>query len=214
MENAGRQLADVTIEEAKACGDVDIHVLAAAGNNGGDGLVAARHLALRGVPVRVLLVSPAARYGPATDAGRNLVAVRACGVPVEEALDGEALSRFSRGGGRLLVDAVLGTGLEGPVQGRLEDVLLWLREDGSPVVAADLPSGIDADTGEALGPAPRCAATATFLAPKKGLLQGEGRRCAGRIRLCDIGVPWRLAVRPEDVPADWEGVYAEGELAG
>jgi NAD(P)H-hydrate epimerase len=87
------------------------------------------------------------------------------------------------------VDAVLGTGLEGPVRGPLEEVLRWMGTCGRPVVAADLPSGLDADTGEELGPVPRCVATATFLALKRGLTVGAGPAAAGRITVCDIGVP-------------------------
>jgi len=65
----------------------------------------------------------------------------------------------------------------------------WMAAAGLPVVAADLPSGLDADTGEALGPVPACAATATFLALKPGLLRGRGPELSGRITVCDIGLP-------------------------
>ena len=166
-------------------------VLAARGNNGGDGLVAARLLRTRGIPVRVLLATSQPSFRPESDAGRNLVAAIACGVPVDDASADGALSRLVRGlpDDRVLVDAVFGTGLEGPVRGPLEGVLAWMAGQGRPVVAADLPSGLDADTGELLGPTPRCSATATFLAPKRGLLIGRGPEHAGRVIVCDIGVP-------------------------
>jgi NAD(P)H-hydrate epimerase len=191
MENAGRGLADVTIESMRLYGVHGAVVVCARGNNGGDGLVAARHLRVRGVPVRVLLATPAASFVPDSDPGRNLVAVRALGIPIDEAPGGAALERIapSLPRGHLLVDAVLGTGLEGPVRGPLAEVLAWLAASGRPIVAADLPSGLDADTGELLGPVPRCAATATFLALKRGLLEGRGPEVAGRVTVCDIGVP-------------------------
>lgn len=191
MENAGRQLASVTITEARRYDINEGLIIAGRGSNGGDGFVAARHLRIAGFPVRVLLVQPAVTIPAESDAGRNLGACRGAGIAILDALDGEALEAAARALGRrsLLVDAVLGTGLEGPVRGPLEGVLRWMGTCGRPVVAADLPSGLDADTGEELGPVPRCAATATFLALKRGLTIGAGPAAAGRITVCDIGVP-------------------------
>lgn len=196
MENAGRGLADVTIGETRRYGISSVAVVAARGNNGGDGLVTARHLALRGIRVRILLASPAVTFAADSDPGRNLRAALALGIPVAEASDGPRLAAAAASlePRALLVDAVLGTGLDGPVRGHLGAVLAWMGSSGLPVVAADLPSGVDADTGELLGPAPRCAATATFLALKPGLLRGPGAALAGRITICDIGVPaWAVA---------------------
>ena len=82
MENAGRGLADVTCSILRLYDASSVFVVAARGNNGGDGLVAARHLSIRGVPVRILLASPAGEFDPAGDAGRNLAAARAIGIPV------------------------------------------------------------------------------------------------------------------------------------
>jgi NAD(P)H-hydrate epimerase len=191
MEHAGRGLADVTEGEIRRYGLVGAVVVAARGNNGGDGLVAARLLRVRGIPVRVLLATPSASFVEGSDPARNLAAARACGVPVGDASGPGALPALGAGLARdlLLVDAVLGTGLEGPVRGPLEAVLAWMASQGRPVVAADLPSGLDADTGALLGPVARCVATATFLAPKRGLLVGRGPEHAGRVTVCDIGVP-------------------------
>lgn len=198
MENAGRGLAIVTEGETRRYNCRGVVVVAGRGNNGGDGLVAARHLRRRGVPVQVLLVSPADGFPPASDPGIHLRAVRALGIPLLEAPDGEALEGAARtlAPGWLLLDAVLGTGLEGPVRGHLVRVLEWMGGSGRPVVAADLPSGLDADTGEPLGPVPRCVATATFLAPKAGLLRGRGPELSGRVTVCDIGVPAEALVPP------------------
>jgi NAD(P)H-hydrate epimerase len=162
--------------------------------------VAARHLRTRGFPVRVLLASPAAAFPRESDPGRNLEAVRALGIPVVEAPDGKALEALGRSlpAADLLVDAVLGTGLVGPVRGPLAGILGWMASCGRVVVAADLPSGLDADSGEALGPVPRCAATATFLAPKRGLLVGRGPEFAGRVVVCDLGVPLEALLEEGD----------------
>ena len=191
MENAGRQLASITLSEARHYEITSAQIVAGRGCNGGDGFVAARHLRIAGFPVRILLVQPAATIPVGSDADANLRACGAAGIPVTEAFDDAALEAAARAvaGPSILVDAVLGTGLEGPVRGPLEAVLRWMGACGRPVVAADLPSGLDADTGEEHGPVPRCVATATFLAVKRGLTVGSGPATAGRITVCDIGVP-------------------------
>jgi len=191
MENAGRGLAIVTAAETRRCNASEVVVVVARGNNGGDGLVAARHLRREGIPVRVFLAAEEGSFAPDSDPGRNLRAVRFLGIPILEIAGPGALAGAGRAmeARTLVVDAVLGTGLEGPVRGHLEAVLGWMRSCGRPVVAADLPSGLDADTGEELGPVPACVATATFLALKAGLTKGRGPHLAGRITVCDIGVP-------------------------
>jgi NAD(P)H-hydrate epimerase len=191
MENAGRQLATVTIAEATRYNCRTALVIAARGNNGGDGLVASRHLRLAGFPVQVVLVCGTSTVPPDSDFGRNLRAAAGSGVPVLHAFDAGSLEASTRsmGARTLIVDAVLGTGLEGPVRDPLRGVLRWMGDCGRPVVAVDLPSGLDADTGEELGPVPLCVATATFLAVKRGLTVGRGPATAGRITVCDIGVP-------------------------
>ena len=191
MENAGRGLAYVTIAETRRYNISTVIVVAGAGNNGGDGMVAARHLLREGIPVRVLLAAPMAAFDATSDPGTQLRVLRALGISVADASGPDLLAAEAARvtPGTLLVDAVLGTGLDGPVRGHLVEVLRWMGSSGHPVVAADLPSGLDADTGAPWGPAPRCVATATFLAMKPGLLRGEGPARAGSITVCDIGVP-------------------------
>lgn len=191
MENAGRGLSDVTDEEIGSYACDSVAVVAGKGKNGGDGLVAARHLLTRGIPVRVILVAPPSSFDPAGDPGRQLGVLRSLGIPVLDASTPAGLeeARSGLGSRELVVDAVLGTGLAGPVRGHARQVLEWLRDCGRPVVAADIPSGLDADTGEELGPVPTCVATATFLALKAGLLRGSGPRRCGRVVVCDLGVP-------------------------
>ncbi len=192
MENAGRGLASVTTEECVAYELRRVLVLAHRGHNGGDGLTAARHLVLRGFDVRVLLTCTRARGCADATWAASLRAAERVGAVV---IPGSTTRRAVRAirahvRGALLVDALLGTGLRGPVAGHLAAVLEELRSAGRPTVAADIPSGVDADTGDCLGPAPACVATATFLAPKRGLLRGDGARLSGRVVVCDIGVPW------------------------
>src|SRR5437016_2133808 len=147
MENAGRKVADAV---SRRWPRQPVMVLCGPGNNGGDGFVAARVLAERGWPVRLaLLGSVAALRGDAAAA-----AARWHG-PVEPltpaALDGAALA----------VDGIFGAGLTRPVQGLARATIAALGERGVPVVAIDVPSGIDGASGEVRGAAPRAAATVT-----------------------------------------------------
>ncbi|CAB1129294.1 ADP-dependent (S)-NAD(P)H-hydrate dehydratase / NAD(P)H-hydrate epimerase [Candidatus Hydrogenisulfobacillus filiaventi] len=188
MESAG---AAVAREAARLVppGSV-VTVLVGPGANGGDGLVAARHLASR-FRVRVAL----ARGVPALDHGPSLVeAARAYGAMVEDA----PAPATVLAGADLVIDALLGTGARGTPRGQVAAYLEVLGCSGLPVLAVDLPSGVDADTGQdAGGLAPQAVATVTFGASKFGhwTFPGAGRR--GRLVVADIGLPgadarWRL----------------------
>ncbi len=196
MESAGRALAEAALpllaDRARA------RVIAGSGNNGGDGLVAARHLALAGVAVRIHLVGDPGRLRG--DAARNLERARRLGLEVEDA-GGLRPARADR---ELLIDAVFGTGLSRPVEGPAAEVLRLVAEArarGARVVAADLPSGLDADTGSPLGPVPPADLTVTFGLPKLGLALEPGRSLAGRVLVARIGIA-------DDLPA---GASAEAE---
>ncbi|MDX1931053.1 MAG: NAD(P)H-hydrate dehydratase [Capsulimonadales bacterium] len=163
------------------------------GNNGGDGFVVARHLAGIGAKIVVFLAgSPEDIRG---DAQVHFRPLRSCGVRVVEVASPE-FERAIKEPFRLLVDALLGTGGRGPLNGPLGLLithLVELAERGIPVVAADLPSGVDADTGAPVDfvavPATR---TVTFALPKPGLLHYPGAWYAGQITVADIGLPRSL----------------------
>jgi NAD(P)H-hydrate epimerase len=98
----------------------------------------------------------------------------------------------------LVVDAIFGTGLDRPVEGRPAEVIDWINRimaRGRPVLAVDVPSGLDCDTGLPLGHAVRATATVTFVARKPGLLEPPGRDHAGRVTVADIGAPRELVER-------------------
>lgn len=183
MESAGRALAEAALR--LLAGRDRVRVVAGGGNNGGDGLVAARHLALAGVSVRIHLVGDPGRLRG--DAARNLERARRLGLEVEDA----GALRPVRPDRELLLDAVFGTGLSRPVEGAAAEVLRLLGEArgrGARVVAADLPSGLDADTGRPLGPVPAADVTVTFGLPKLGLALEPGRTLAGRVLVARIGI--------------------------
>lgn len=165
-----------------------VTVLVGPGNNGGDGMVVARHLALAGWHVRVQAPDARAPQGP----DGLLMTTRAAemGISIED-VDMDGLRR----GDRIVVDALLGTGTSGAPRGSMAQVVQAVRESGARVAALDLPTGVDGDTGAAPGPAIRAEVTITFAAEKIGLRVAPGRGLAGRIVVADIGIP--RAITPE-----------------
>jgi len=162
-----------------------VHVVAASGNNGGDGLVAARHLDAWGCPVRVTLVAEEERCGPAVAA--QVAILRACGPAIEVIPDGGI-----RTVDELIIDALLGIGISGaprPGVARAID-----RMAGTQTLSVDIPSGLDADSGNAAGAVVTASSTVTLTAMKAGLWAEPGRQRAGRIVIAGVGIPtaaWR-----------------------
>jgi len=209
MENAGRAVADAAGALLAAAGRPSgpVAVCAGKGNNGGDGLVAARHLLGRGVAVHVLLFAdPTAITG---DAAVNLEAARGAGVEVL-AVDGPAGGPLPAVSGlaagerlkavALVIDALLGTGATGAPRGATAEAVLRIAAADRPVLAVDLPTGVEADTGATPGEAVRAAATVTFALPKWGHYLYPGAGLCGRLSVADIGIP-PLAIAPESLPA-------------
>jgi ADP-dependent NAD(P)H-hydrate dehydratase / NAD(P)H-hydrate epimerase len=183
MENAGAALALAALE--LACADGRIVVLCGRGNNGGDGLVAARWLHARGRQVWVEVVGGA--DGLADEPSRNLRALRAAGLEPSGIGDELRLGR-----GDVVIDALLGTGLTRPAQGpyarAIERIGAW-RADGARILAADLPSGLEADTGQPLPPCVQADLTLSFGLLKLGQLLEPGRSLCGELRQVEIGLP-------------------------
>jgi NAD(P)H-hydrate epimerase len=179
MESAGRAVAEAVIALRPA--NAPVLVVCGSGNNGGDGLVAARHLHLLGIPVRVALLADAARLRG--DPAANLARARAAGVVVGG-------PRFRARPGSILVDAVFGTGLTRPVEGGAAGAIqqLCAARSEARLVAVDLPSGLCADTGQVLGVAAEADVTVTLGLPKLGLTLEPGRSHAGRIVVARIGI--------------------------
>jgi NAD(P)H-hydrate epimerase len=196
MENAGagaaRTVAEVVHEDSLPYPE-PFHILCGPGNNGGDGLVAARHLHNMGFDVRIQLVGIAA-YPPGSDADVQLKIVRRWGLPLREAATGpETCELFhpSAGGGTV-VDALFGTGLSRPLRSPYLEWVEAVNAREGRVFAIDIPSGLDANSGEVLGAAVRADHTITFAAPKVGFERGAGPRLTGKVHVIDIGIPREL----------------------
>ena len=193
MEQAGSHLADVVrLEAGGHLKDRRIVVAVGSGNNGGGGLVAARHLANRGASVQVVLARPALRM---SEAARHqlatLIAMEIhCCVATYDLTDDE-LERVLANAD-VVVDAVLGYRIHDAPTGEAERLIGFIVRAGRPVVSLDLPSGLDPNSGEAAGIAIAATATLTLALPKPGLFQGEGPDRAGRVYLGDIGLPEAL----------------------
>ena len=157
------------------------------GNNGGDGLAAARLLLQRGVSVRTILVGDWAKMtADAREMARRLQAV---GGEIE-AFDPDDLEQSAwLGLCDCAIDALLGVGLKRPVQRAFLAAVRRLNSLSCPVVACDLPTGLDGDTGRVLGEAARADMTVTFTAAKPGLYLDQGRVYSGQVRVIDIGLP-------------------------
>jgi hydroxyethylthiazole kinase-like uncharacterized protein yjeF len=194
MENAGRTTYEILRRQfPEPAGEVA--VLAGRGNNGGDGYVVARYLAQDGLPVVVFLLGlPEQVKG---DARVNLEILGRLGVEVVE-VETEAdlnpvLHRLARAG--LIVDALLGTGLDKPVAGLMAALIAKVSHLKAPVLAVDIPTGLSADTGEVLGVALKAQVTVTFGWPKLGQVLPPGRDYVGRLYQVNISIPPELAAQ-------------------
>ncbi len=187
MIRAGAGAADVARRLLRARGGRRVVVLAGKGNNGGDGLVAARDLD-GDAAVLVLLVVPAEALRG--DPAAHLAALRGRRMRIEDSAGRrrpglDALLRESD----LLIDAIFGTGFRGPAAGEPARIIDAANRSGVPILAVDVPSGIDAETGGAGAPCVRAAATVTMGLPKRGLMQYPAAAHAGRVYVADIGLP-------------------------
>lgn len=201
MTRAGSALAD-NVSMRVPYGSVA--VFAGGGNNGGDGWVAARLLRAQGRDVVVYTaVDPAAAEGVA-----GTVAQAAIDAGVEVVLSQGTLEPDSVCGHAVVIDALFGVGLSGPVRQPFVTWIEAINASGAYVISADVPSGVQADTGRVDGLAVRADATVTFSAAKRGLLLYPGAGYAGDVVVADIGIPWELIGAPGDLEV-WEpGDYA------
>lgn len=186
MENAGRSVSDVISREYPPCKTL---IFVGKGNNGGDGLVVARHLRNRGYSVQVALLEDPAKLK--SDPLLNYAIIKKMNIPLERVPPGisQEVLRGYCDNADILVDAIFGVGLHSGVQEVFEKAIRAINESQKPVVSIDIPSGLDADNGQVHGVAVKAERTITFSLPKLGLYEGEGPKYAGVIDVADIGIP-------------------------
>jgi hydroxyethylthiazole kinase-like uncharacterized protein yjeF len=182
MENAGLGVATATAELEPGG---PVRIVCGKGNNGGDGLVAARRLGEQGIEAEVLML-----WGPdelSADARENHGRLLAAG-GVARRVDGTALAGALEGSGTV-VDALLGTGFSGAPRAPVDAAIEAINATAAPVVAVDVPSGVDASSGEVEGACVRADLTVSFHASKVGLWVMPGKAHSGRVEVVDIGIP-------------------------
>jgi NAD(P)H-hydrate epimerase len=200
MENAGAGAARLL----HALGiDGPVAIACGRGNNGGDGFVIARHLELLGHDVRLLLAAPLAAY--AGDAAVNAEVAKRSGLDIRDLAAGSAGSwQEALNGAAWIVDALLGTGATGAPRGAVATAIGAINDlrgqvpgegRAARVLAADIPSGMDCDTGERPGACVRADATATFVAAKPGFAAPGAREFTGAVHVLGIGAPAALLAR-------------------
>ena len=189
MENASRGLADQALLMLKDAQTsiAKVLIICGSGNNGGDGYALGRHLHNAGVKVTFVQIS---KVRENTDAATNrniCVNMKMREITFED-ID-------SHTNCDLIVDAIFGTGLDRPVAGLAGEVINWINQQKSPVLAVDLPSGLDCDTGKPLGVAVKADCTVTFVARKPGMLAQGAEDYLGKVSVASIGAPIELIER-------------------
>ena len=185
MELAGHSAALVAYDMMADCSGKAI-VLCGNGNNGGDGLVIARFLNLWNVPVEVWLVSKAKAGMTTEEAKANLAIAQQTGIPIKYF---ERAADIDFDDADLVIDALLGTGLDRPVESALKELIERLGDEDLQVLSVDVPSGVNSDTGQIMGAAVQANQTVTFGYIKSGLLCHPGAELCGKLHLIDIGLP-------------------------
>ena len=226
MERAARAVADEALSLLQGRNEARVAVLCGPGNNGGDGMAAARFLLQEGVQARVFLAGDPDKMTPDTaEMSRRL---KECGGSWEPLREDDAW--FSRCD--LLIDAVIGIGLRAAVRGAAAQAVSLLERYGDgKAIAVDIASGIDADTGANLGNNCRYAKTVTFTLPKPGHFVGHGGLTCGELVVCNIGIPADLAalapspvtavdadlvraILPKRDPAGHKGTFGQVHILG
>jgi len=193
MENAGRSCAELVIDKLKDVAGQKVCIFCGTGNNGGDGYVIARHLINRGIKVTVVVCGDCNKIKG--DAKTNLDILEQMGESIElmnpsdQNVAGQ-VGRFVAGSG-IIVDSLFGTGLRGQLSEEYRQLIESINTCDCPVLAVDIPSGLDCDAGEPLGGAIRAALTVTFVAVKKGFVSANAAQYTGEIFVASIGIATR-----------------------
>jgi len=190
MENAGRSCAELIKEKLKDVAAPKVCIFCGTGNNGGDGYVIARHLLNSGFEVVVVICGD--REKVKGDAKINLDILERLGRPIEQLnlRDGDVPAQVKSftAGADMIVDSLFGTGLSGQLSDEYKQLIDSINSCNCPILAVDIPSGLDCDSGQPFGAAVRANYTVTFVAVKKGFTSEEAAKYTGEIFVASIGV--------------------------
>ncbi len=190
MENAGKNCAEMILGRLKDPAGADVCIFCGTGNNGGDGYVIARHLVNAGVNARIVICGDSEKVKG--DARINLDIARKMNIS-ECSLDlqGRDIARQVSdlaGQSDIIVDAVFGTGLKGKLTSQYIGLIERINSLSKEVIAVDIPSGLDCDTGQPLPSAIKATATVTFVAVKKGFTYAHSNAYTGQVYIASIGI--------------------------
>ncbi len=190
MENAGRSCAELIKEKLKAISEPKVCIFCGTGNNGGDGYVIARHLLNSGFKVEVVICGN--RMKVKGDAKINLDILEKLSLPIEQLNlkedDVPARVKAFTADTDMIIDGLFGTGLSGPLRDDYIQLIESINTCDCPILAVDIPSGMDCDNGRPLGAAVRASCTVTFVAVKKGFVSECAASYTGEIFVASIGV--------------------------
>jgi len=190
MENAGRSCAELIKEKLKGITTPKVCIFCGTGNNGGDGYVIARHLLNNDYKVQVVICGDPRKVKG--DAKINLDILEKMGKPIEQLnpKDNDIPTRIKEftTDTNMIVDGLFGTGLSGPLRDDYIQLIQSINACDCPILAVDIPSGLDCDTGQPLGAAVKAGCTVTFVAVKKGFICEGARSYTGEIFTASIGI--------------------------
>jgi len=184
MENAAIRLTEHCLNYFKEIKNAKALIFAGHGNNGGDGFALARHLHFKGIDIKIIIAGDIDSIKG--DAAVNLKIVQNMKIPIEHDINSD-IEKFD-----LIVDALLGTGLDRNVEGKYKDFIEKMNRYAKYIISVDVPSGVHSDTGKIMGCAVKATETVTFAHPKPGLYIYPGAACTGRIHIEDISIPSTL----------------------
>jgi NAD(P)H-hydrate epimerase len=190
MENAGRACAELVKDKLENTDEPKVCIFCGTGNNGGDGYVIARHLVNVGYIVTVVVCGDRGRIRG--DAKINLDILDRMGLSIDllNPADDNVAARVAEftAGADMIVDSLFGTGLSGQIRDDYRSLIDGINAGDCPVLAVDIPSGLDCDTGQPLGAAVRASWTVTFVAVKQGFTCAKAARYTGEVFVASIGV--------------------------
>ncbi|MCM8833437.1 MAG: NAD(P)H-hydrate epimerase [Candidatus Omnitrophica bacterium] len=186
MENAGRESFYIIKKELKNIKNRKFFVFCGKGNNGGDGFVLSRYLFNYGVDVKVFYFGEINDFTEISLINFNIL--KKLKIDIER-INVLKLKNMNIGSGDVVIDAILGIGIKGMIEGEMKDVIEFINKNSNFIISIDIPSGLDADTGEIYGICVKSNLTISMGFLKKGFFIGKGPEYTGKIKIADIGFP-------------------------
>ena len=201
MENAGRSCAELIKEKLADTVNPKVCIFAGTGNNGGDGYVIARHLLNSGFRIGIVIVGELAKVKG--EARINLDILKRLNQPIERLElnvgDIPAIVESFAAGADMIVDSIFGTGLKGPLSDEYKQLIESINAQNQPILAVDIPSGLDCDSGQPLGAVIRATYTVTFAALKTGFTSKNVTEYTGEIFVASIGIEGSVKLKTKSL---------------